>query len=68
MRPNRIARGFLNAQQAFAGRVGTGLGEFGAQKEDLRGVVDPQQQDNQAARHPVGRGNRSAADVPSDEV
>ena len=40
--------------------------EFGAEQDDLRGVVDPNEQDHDRCRSAVGRLEPLGADVPTD--
>src|SRR5262249_13284659 len=55
-------------QNALAPAVaGIGWRQFGAEQEDLTGVVDPQQQHDEAAGGSIGRGDGAAADVPADQ-
>src|SRR5262249_809844 len=48
--------------------AGPGTGELGAQQEDLRGVEDPEQQDDQRARCAERRGDTAVPDVKRDQV
>src|SRR6185437_10927276 len=43
------------------------FGEFGAEQEDLGGIVDPQQDDDQRPGRAIGRGDLAAADVKTDQ-
>ena len=55
--------GVLGRDDSRAEPVGVGLGELGAEKDDLRGIVNPHEQSHQRAGRPVGRGDAAAADV-----
>jgi len=43
-----------------------GVGELGAEEEDLGRVVDPGQDEDHPARGPVGRAELAAAEVHAD--
>src|SRR6185295_7183547 len=49
-----------------AGVGGIGVGEFGAEQNDLRRVVDPDQQDDNGGGRTVSRLEALRADVPAD--
>src|SRR5215204_4633614 len=56
----------LPARRGIA-RVNDRLRQFGAEQEDLRGVVDPEHQDDQRTRGAIGRIRRGLTEVPSDQ-
>src|SRR5829696_4310442 len=43
------------------------LRQLGAEQEDLRGVVDPEHQDDQRTRSAIGRVRSRLTEVPSDQ-
>src|SRR5579884_2793909 len=51
---------------AFA--LGIGVGELGTKQEDLRGVVDPQQDQNQRPGRTKSRSDAALADVESQQI
>src|SRR3954464_1701962 len=49
-----------------AHEFGVLLGEFTAEKENLRRIINPEQNDNQGARRAVGRSQRTFAEIHAE--